>query len=537
MKKKILVIRFGSLGDVVLTSTTLANLGVSFPDHHIIYFTKERFRPLVEQFNYVDEVVPLPESTTIRDYYRLLLDLDRYAFDIVVDLHGNQRSWLALKMITANRKVVYPKRRIKRYLISRRKKRLPVRWPHTIDLYNDTVVRLGGKTPCQRSVLPVSIVDTHRSDLHGLNKDKPMVIIAPGAAHPNKQWPIDRFAEVALELNRIYDATIAWTILATDRGKSGLEKRLPVGSFREFVDTPLHRLTGLISQARVTIANDSGVAHLSSAIGTPVVTVFGPTHRALGFAPSGLFDTIVEVDEFCRPCSLHGKKPCYREKRYCFDRITPEMVSKAAGRLLDLGIGTKRALFVDRDGTMIVDKVYLSDPEQVEFLEGSVKALRLAKKMGLTIVIVSNQSGVARGMFDCSTVEKVNGRMLEMLASDGIEVDGFYYCPHHPQGRVPEYTLACDCRKPAPGMLEEAAKQLNINLHKSYVIGDKLDDFNLGRVVGAQSYLVRTGYGARQENRLPDSCTNGNKCVFDNLLMAVQHIKMIEENDKGSRPL
>ncbi|MEA3296305.1 MAG: HAD-IIIA family hydrolase, partial [candidate division Zixibacteria bacterium] len=368
-------------------------------------------------------------------------------------------------------------------------------------------------------------------------RDKPLIVIAPGAAHPNKQWPVDRFAEVAIQLNRTYDASIIWAVMAADRGQSGLEERLPAGSFREFVDTPLDRLGGLISQARVTIGNDSGLAHLSSAIGTPVVAVFGPTHRALGFAPKGIFDTVIDVDEFCRPCSLHGKKLCYRDKRYCFERITPEMVSDAAGQILDLRIGAKGALFVDRDGTVVVDKDFLSDPGQVEFEQGSVEALQTAIELGLKIVIVSNQSGVARGMFDCITVERVNKRLLEMLAAAGIEIDGIYYCPHHPQGRIPEFTQACNCRKPAPGMLEEASRQLGIDLRKSYVIGDKLDDFNLGHVVGAKSYLVRTGYGAGQESQLPNSCTNNNKCVFDNLLMAVQHIKMIEENDKGSRPL
>ncbi|MCK4606770.1 MAG: HAD-IIIA family hydrolase [candidate division Zixibacteria bacterium] len=531
MKKRILVIRFGSFGDIILTSAALANLRISYRGHSIVFLTKARFRPVVERFGSVDEIVTLPDSATMGDYYRLLLQLDDGSIDMVVDLHGNPRSWLARRLIGANRKVVYPKRRRERYRITRRRKRIPDSWPHTIDLYNDAIAQLGTQVHCRRPVLPLLPATDGLKGLDALDKSQPLVAFAPGAAHPNKQWPMDKFAEVALQLNSTHNVAVLWLVTDADRGQSGLEDKLPPGSFVELVNYPIEQLADLIATARVTIANDSGIAHLSSAVGTPVVAVFGPTHPALGFAPRGLFDTVVEVDEACRPCSLHGRTPCYRNRRYCFDRVTSEMVGEVAAEQLELQAGVERALFVDRDGTLIVDKNYLDDPDRIEFEAGSIEALKLTRKMGLKIVVISNQSGVARGLFGIDTVERVNARLLDKLAAAGVEADGLYYCPHLPGGSVPEFSGVCNCRKPAPGMAEEAARQLGVRLQGSYVVGDKLDDLNLGQVIGARSFLVRTGHGRDEELRLRESCIGSSDCVTDNLLAAVKRIRAVERND------
>jgi len=532
MSRKILVVRFSSLGDVILTSATVLNLKINFPDSYLVYLTKERYRPLVECFKGVDEIVTLPLSAGSVDYFKLLLKLDKFDFDTIIDLHGNFRSWLAGKMVTANAKVVYPKRRMERYRIVR-KHRIPSAWPHTIDLYNSCVEHLGGRVVCQRPLLYPSRLDKDISEKLALLRGKgKLVVIAPGAAHPTKQWSMEKFAQVAIQLHQTCDSAIVWLITSADKGKVGLSSKIPSDCFLELVDCPVEKLAGVISQAHLTIANDSGVAHLSSAVGTPVVSIFGPTHPALGFAPRGLFDRVVEVDEFCRPCSLHGKKPCYREERYCFTRIMPEMVYETACNLLNLEANSSRALFVDRDGTIIVDKDFISDPDKIEFEPGAIEALKLAKGMGFKLVILSNQSGVARGLFGVDTVERINECLLSKLSIAGVEVDGLYYCPHLPNGIVDEYAVACDCRKPAPGMAEKAAQDLGVHLRRSYVIGDKIDDFNLGRVFGARSLLVRTGYGRQQEQQLKlYGITNRTMIVFDDLLSAVKKIQSIEGYD------
>jgi histidinol-phosphate phosphatase family protein len=522
MTKKILVIRLGSLGDLILSSATVLNLKISFPDSEVILLTRSRYADIVRLFDGVDRVVPIPDDPRSIDYLRLLCRLNGDNFDTIVDLHGNMRSWLARRVITAKRKVVYPKRRIERQQIVRKKK-IPASWPHTVDLYNDCVKQLGERPVCRRPLIhraSASEVD-RRSD----NDSQPVVVVAPGAAHPNKQWEIERFYEVARQLNQSMNVRILWVIMRQEAEKLSRLSGIPPDASELLIDEPITTLIPVISRAELTIANDSGIAHLSSAVGTPVVALFGPTHPALGFAPRGLFDRVIEVDEDCRPCSLHGKKLCYREERFCFSRISVEQVLETASNMITECRNLKPALFVDRDGTIVKDKHYLSDPVEVELEAGSAQALRMAKAHGLKIVVVSNQSGVARGYHDIDSVERVNSHLLELLSAAGAEVDAVYYCPHHSdKGIISEFTVDCECRKPAAGMAEEAARTIGIDLRRSIVIGDSAVDYNLGRVIGGRSLLVRTGFGISTEKKLRSWDMIDDGAVFDNLLAAVEEI-------------
>jgi D,D-heptose 1,7-bisphosphate phosphatase len=246
-----------------------------------------------------------------------------------------------------------------------------------------------------------------------------------------------------------------------------------------------------------------------------VLAIFGPTHPSLGFSPRGLHDQIIQVDEYCRPCSLHGKTPCFRTEQYCFTRIAPEIVLSVAGEQLSRPL--QKAILFDRDGTLIADKHYLSDPDQVELLPGAIEALQAARMAGYRLVVLSNQSGVARGYFSLSSVEAVNRRFEQLLAKAGVTLDGSYFCPHYPGGTVPEFAVSCDCRKPHPGMAEQAALELRLNLHKSMVVGDKLDDLNLGFVTGATPVLTRSGHGRETEQSIRSSALYGRVKVLDSV--------------------
>ncbi len=522
MDQHILIVRFGSLGDLLLTTPAVLNLKLARPHSRITFFTKERFSPLVRTFEGVDEVVSLPDRASGRELLSALYKLDRRNFDLLVDLHGNMRSWLTRKFIAANSKVVYPKRRLERRAAVKQKL-IPRDYPHTIDLYNSALRQLGLATPCRRPLLKPPTLPTE--ELLFEDKAHPIVVVAPGAAHPNKQWPPDRFADAARSLHASDQARIIWAVTTEDAGKSGLEGDLPSDSFVELVDCSIEKLGAIIARADVTIANDSGIAHLSSAVGTPVVSVFGPTHPVLGFAPRGMYDRVIEVSEECRPCSLHGKKPCYRDERCCFTRISSAHVAEQASEIISSNVRKARALLIDRDGTVIIDKDYLSNPEQVELIKGSAEALKVAAAAGYKLILVSNQSGVARGYFGIEDVERVNARVLELLLRKGVQIDALYFCPHHPvEGIDPEFSHECDCRKPAPGMAEQAAEELSVDLRRSFVIGDTLGDINLGRVVGAQSLLVRTGYGRAVEEDMANSGDQFRPPVFNDLLGAVQHV-------------
>jgi len=522
MKRRILIIRLGSLGDIILTSPVIINLKIEYPDSHISFLCKERYREAAELLPGVDQVITISDDISARQYIGALLKIDRENFHLVFDLHGNMRSWLARKAIVSDQTFVYPKRRYER-MVAVKRKVIPRVWPHTIDLYNETALESGAKPVCRRPVLniPDGALQGPARDFADRNKD--YVVVAPGAAHPNKQWPMQRFAEVANTLYERDNVSIVWAVTGSD-AEGAIPERVPGESLLCVADYPMTALAALISSALLTVANDSGIAHASTATGTPVVALFGPTHPCLGFAPKGLFDRVIEVDEFCRPCSLHGKKPCYRDSRYCFDRIEPETVSDAASAVIEFRRSSSPAVFVDRDGTIIVEKNFLADPDGIQFEAGSVEALRMFKDRGFKIVVVSNQSGVARGHYGIETVERVNRRLMELLAAEGIEVDAVYYCPHHVKGTRREFAVSCQCRKPAAGMAETAAYQLNLNLRKSYVIGDKIDDVNFARVIGARSVMVSTGYGQTDSEILKTGIFYDGVTVTPNLLEAANRI-------------
>lgn len=152
------------------------------------------------------------------------------------------------------------------------------------------------------------------------------------------------------------------------------------------------------------------------------------------------------------------------------------------------------AVFLDRDGTINADTGYLHEIDDFRFIENAIEAMQAIKQMGYALIIVTNQSGIARGMFTEDQFMHLTEWMDWSLADRGVDLDGIYYCPHHPEGTVEEFRQVCNCRKPEPGMLLDAQKHLKIDMGNSYMVGDKLDDMLAGRAaeVGT-TVLVRTG--------------------------------------------
>ena len=158
------------------------------------------------------------------------------------------------------------------------------------------------------------------------------------------------------------------------------------------------------------------------------------------------------------------------------------------------------AVFFDRDGTLNEEVGYLGRPDRLALFPYTVEALRLVARSGYRIVVITNQAGVARGLFDEAAVHAVNARLTSRLAAGGVTVAGIYYCPHLAEATVPEYRVDCDCRKPRPGMLRRAERELGLDLPRSWVVGDRWLDVQLAAAVGARGgLLVRTGYGEVEE--------------------------------------
>lgn len=178
----------------------------------------------------------------------------------------------------------------------------------------------------------------------------------------------------------------------------------------------------------------------------------------------------------------------------------------------------RRAVFLDRDGTINVEKDYLYRIGEFEFIDGAVAAIRLLNDAGYFVVVVTNQSGVARGYYTEEDVELLHRHIAAELEKAGARVDAWLFCPHHPDGRG-SYSLPCDCRKPLPGMLKEAARRYSIDLEASIMIGDKLADIGAGMSAGCRTMLVRTGYGADQEYGVSSPTE-----VYDDLLAAANSL-------------
>lgn len=182
----------------------------------------------------------------------------------------------------------------------------------------------------------------------------------------------------------------------------------------------------------------------------------------------------------------------------------------------------KRAVVLDRDGTLIEEAGYLDRLERLVFFPYSVDAVRLLNQAGIVVVVATNQSGIARGLVEESFIHEAHDCITSRLGAGGARVDGYYYCPHHPDAVREAYRQRCDCRKPAPGLLHRAAEDLEIDLTRSFVVGDRWQDLDAGAAVGARGVLVRTGYGRITEASARPGAAPA--AVVDNLIQAVSWI-------------
>ena len=182
----------------------------------------------------------------------------------------------------------------------------------------------------------------------------------------------------------------------------------------------------------------------------------------------------------------------------------------------------RQACFFDRDGVIIEEADYIHDPALVRLCPFAAEAVRAMHDAGRLVIVVSNQSGIARGYFTEADLKAVDARMNELLAAEGAHVDATYYCDHHKKGIIPEYAIDCDCRKPKPGLFLRAAKDLDIDLANSFMIGDKESDLEAGINAGCKGVaLVRTGHGVHQNiEKIPQAVDVGDVLTAAKELLA-----------------
>lgn len=341
MTPKILVIRLGSIGDVVLITPVLRTLRKNLPQARISVLVKGEYAQILSGNPHVDEVISLKANGEHRGFWglmRLIKGLKRERFDLVVDLHANLRSWLISTLMGAQRVIRYRKRWWQRralvYL-----KWLPVGSRHTVDLYLDALRPLGIEVADRLPEIYLSRDDIHFAQNFlrevGVREDDLLIGLSLGASWSPKRWTVEGFSSLG---DLLMGGHGAEAILFGD----GADYEFVTEVTSRMVHSPilppkglsLGQLTALIDRCQVLVTNDSGPMHLAVARGVPVVAIFGPTHPKLGFSPLGPRDVVLTKDLGCSPCSLHGQRKCHRKSRECMELITPNEVLSAVERIL-----------------------------------------------------------------------------------------------------------------------------------------------------------------------------------------------------------
>jgi D-glycero-D-manno-heptose 1,7-bisphosphate phosphatase len=194
--------------------------------------------------------------------------------------------------------------------------------------------------------------------------------------------------------------------------------------------------------------------------------------------------------------------------------------------------GLRPAVFFDRDGTLIEESGYIDRLERVRIFSHAAEALVVLKQAGYALVMITNQSGIAQGMVDVPTVERIHAHIEAHFAAAGAPIDRTYYCPHHPKGIIEAWRGECECRKPLPGMAHAAARDLGLDLTRSYVIGDRWRDVAVANAVGGTGILVRCGYGAHDERHPEAGIVAG--AVVDHVHQAATWILHRERERRGA---
>ncbi len=352
----------------------------------------------------------------------------------------------------------------------------------------------------------------------GISGAELLIGLNPGSTYGGaKRWLPERFAETA---DRLAGQLNAKVLIVGARGEEPLAQAIAGRITSKTVilsgKTSVRELMAAVKRCAVVVTNDTGPMHIAAAFGVPVVAVFGPTDWRTT-APFGTGHALVRQPVDCSPCLL---RECPIDHR-CMTRVTVDEVVQAAvvqmaAKQADAS-GTQHAalntqhlplhgvtVFLDRDGTTNRDTGYIKTPDELQIFPGAVEAVARLKQAGARVVMITNQSGVGRGLCSIETLGAIHAKLRAVFDAGGAPFDGLYYCPHHPDD-------GCACRKPGTVMVERAVADLGLDLSHAYVVGDQRRDIDLARRIGAKGILVTTGPTSaqaleelRQEVAVPD---------------------------------
>lgn len=500
--RQVLVRGANWVGDAVMTLPAVAALAAALPQSRLTVLTRPWAMAVYQNQKGVAEVLPHNRDGAhqgLMGRLRLGRELAAHDFDLAVLFQNAFEAALITALARIPERWGYA-RDGRSLLLSKAIKLKPADlYIHESFYYLQILERAGLPAPFSRPRLSLRPEDRREADTlllqAGVRPGDFLLTLAPGAAFGSaKRWPVENFSETAsLILEEIPGRVMILGGPGEIEAASQLTEMLPGKPVNLAGRTSLSVSMALMSRSSLLVTNDSGLMHIGGALDVPLAAVFGPTNP-LTTAPLGRSRLIRSAAE-CAPCL---KRECPLPRQICFDDVTPERVAAAALELVeepDAKAGSTSGVFLDRDGTINEEVEYLRSPDQLRLIPGSAEAIAALNRAGFKVVVVTNQSGLARGLFTLEDLERVHLRLKDLLAVEGARLDGIYFCPHHPEGTVPEYSGECQCRKPAPGLFEDACLHLGIDPARSFWIGDRRRDLEAAEIFGGRSALVMTGYG------------------------------------------
>ena len=490
---KILIRGVNWIGDAVITMPSIRAVRHAFPDAHISLLVRPWVADIFKENPDINDVILYDDRYKgFIGKIRLAKVLRNQKFDIAIILQNAFDAALIAWLAGIRERVGYS-RDYRGFLLT---KAIPVSKnvpeSHQVHYYLNLLKSMGIEA---KETLPfIYLSDDEREQArnllatsaeaplrHNVTDSRLLFGINPGATYGSaKRWLPERFAELILriinELNgnviifgsqsevKMVDEIIS---LADPNGDSSLHHNRILNMTGK---TGLRELAALIAECDAFITNDSGPMHMASALFVPVVALFGSTDRS-ATGPFGEGHQVITKNLPCSPCM---ERECPEGNMKCMSEIAVEDVFTALKKVLPI----ERAVFLDRDGTIIEDMHYLNTFDRLVIFPNVKENLRKLKEAGFMLIGVTNQSGIARGIIDEAFVIELNSYLQKEMG-----IDDFYYCPHHPDEH-------CPCRKPEPMMPLSARLKHRINLKTSYVIGDKELDVQLAKKTGAKGILL-----------------------------------------------
>jgi len=505
------------IGDAVMCEPALAAVRALFPQAEVTLLAKPAIAELFTHHPDLNHILVYDDRGPHRGLtgkWRLAAQLRRHRFDLAILFQNAFEAALLTFLAGIPRRYGYATDG-RRLLLSEAVPK-PAASPHQVRYYLDMLRPLGSESSDRAPRLHLPQEDeaamAARLEAAGIGAADVVIGLNPGSTYGGaKRWLPERFAETADRLAKQFNAKV---LIVGARGEEALARSIAKQISAKTVvlsgQTTVRELLAAVKRCATFVTNDTGPMHVAAAFGVPVVAVFGPTDWRTT-APYGAGHALVRQPADCAPCLL---RECPIDHR-CMTRVTVDEVYQAAVVQMVSGktavSETPRlplhgvTVLLDRDGTTNRDTGYIKTPDELQIFPGAVEAVARLKRAGARVVMITNQSGVGRGLFSLEMLGTIHAKLRSTFESGGATLDGIYYCPHHPDD-------GCACRKPGSAMVERAAADLHLDLSCAYVIGDQRADVLLARKIGARSVMVTTGPTSaqaledlRQEGVEPDA--------------------------------